>query len=74
MGRVVRPIKNHAANLAAILADPQFSHVYFDISWAEVAKYITATPEAARITADLLNRYPDRLLFGTDEVAPANQS
>jgi hypothetical protein len=32
MGRVVRPIKNHAAQLAEILADPQFSHVYFDIS------------------------------------------
>lgn len=74
MGRVVRPVKNHAANLAAILADPQFSHVYFDISWSEVAKYITASPEATRITAGLINRYPDRFLFGTDEVAPTNQS
>jgi amidohydrolase family protein len=74
VGRVVRPIKNHAANLAKILADPQFSHVYFDISWDEVAKYIVATPESTRITADLINRYPDRFLFGTDEVAPADQS
>ena len=73
MGRVVRPIKNHAAQLAEILADPQFSHVYFDISWNEVAKYIVATPESTRITADLINRYPDRFLFGTDEVAPSNQ-
>ena len=70
MGRIVRPIKNHAATLATILADPQFSHVYFDISWDEVAKYIVATPESTRITADLINRYPDRFLFGTDEVAP----
>jgi hypothetical protein len=38
-----------------------------------VAKYITASPEATRITADLLNRYPDRFLFGTDEVAPTSQ-
>jgi Amidohydrolase len=74
LGRVVRPIKNHAANLAAILADPQFRHVYFDISWNEVAKYIVATPESTRIAADLFNRYPDRFLFGTDEVAPANHS
>jgi predicted TIM-barrel fold metal-dependent hydrolase len=74
MGRVVRPIKNHAAYLAQILADPRFSHVYFDISWDEVAKYIVATPESTRITADLINHYPDRFLFGTDEVAPANQS
>jgi hypothetical protein len=74
MGRVVRPIKNHAANLAAILGDPEFSHVYFDISWDEVAKYIVQTPEATRIAADLMNRYPDRFLFGTDEVAPPDQS
>ena len=74
MGRVVRPIRNHAANLAKILADPQFSHVYFDISWDEVAKYVVATPESTRIMADLINHYPDRFLFGTDEVAPADQS
>ena len=73
MGRVVRPIKNHAANIADILSDPEFSHVYFDISWDEVAKYIVAGPEATRITADLINRYPDRFLFGTDEVAPQDQ-
>jgi predicted TIM-barrel fold metal-dependent hydrolase len=73
MGRVVRPVKNHAAQLAEILGDPQFSHVYFDISWDEVAKYLVATPESTRIAADLINRYPDRFLFGTDEVAPPNQ-
>ena len=73
MGRVVRPVKNHAAQLAEILSDPQFSHVYFDISWDEVAKYLVATPESTRIAADLINRYPNRFLFGTDEVAPQNQ-
>jgi hypothetical protein len=73
MGRVVRPVKNHAANIEAILADPEFSHIYFDISWNEVAKYIVATPEATKIAADLINRYPDRFLFGTDEVAPPDQ-
>lgn len=73
LGRVVRPVQGHAAELEAILKDSQFSHVYFDISWDEVAKYLTASPEAVRISADLINRYPDRFLFGTDEVAPANQ-
>jgi len=73
LGRVVRPIKNHAATLAAILGDPAFSNVNFDISWDEVAKYIVASPEATQIAADLINRYPDRFLFGTDEVAPSNQ-
>jgi predicted TIM-barrel fold metal-dependent hydrolase len=73
MGRVVRPIKNHAAQLAEILADPQFSHIYFDISWDEVAKYVVSSPEATSVAADLLNHYPDRFLFGTDEVAPSSQ-
>lgn len=73
LGRVVRPVQGHAAVLEAILKDPQFSHVYFDISWDEVAKYLTASPETVRISANLINRYPDRFLFGTDEVAPQNQ-
>lgn len=73
MGRVVRPIKNHAAQLAEILADPQFSHIYFDISWDEVAKYVVSSSYATRVTADLVNRYLDRFLFGTDEVAPSTQ-
>jgi hypothetical protein len=74
MGRVVRPIKNHAANIEEILGDPAFAHVHFDISWDEVAKYIVGSPEAAAITARLMNRYPGRFLFGTDEVAPATQA
>jgi hypothetical protein len=73
LGRVVRPIKNHAAQLAEILADPAFSHVNFDISWDEVAKYIVATPESIQISVALINHYPDRFLFGTDEVAPTSQ-
>jgi predicted TIM-barrel fold metal-dependent hydrolase len=73
LGRVVRPVTHHAATLEAILKDPQFGHVYFDISWDEVAKYLVATPEAVTISADLINRYPDRFLFGTDEVAPTEQ-
>jgi len=73
LGRVVRPIKNHAAHLSEILSDPAFRNVYFDISWDEVAKYVVATPESTHISADLMNRYPDRFLFGTDEVAPPNQ-
>jgi hypothetical protein len=73
MGRIVRPIRDHAANIEAMLRDPAFSHVYFDISWDEVAKYIISSPQATQITADLMKRYPDRFLFGTDEVAPASQ-
>jgi predicted TIM-barrel fold metal-dependent hydrolase len=56
-----------------MLKDPAFQNLYFDISWSEVAKYLVASPESTRISADLINRYPDRFLFGTDEVAPINQ-
>ena len=73
VGRIVRPISNQAAMLAQMLADPAFNNVYFDISWSEVAKYIVASAESIRIAADLINQYPDRFLFGTDEVAPADQ-
>src|SRR3954447_16801315 len=72
MGRIVRPIKDHAAHIDGILRDPRFSHVNFDLSWDEVAKYIVSSPEAVKIAATLINRYPDRFLFGTDEVAPAD--
>jgi hypothetical protein len=45
--------------------------VSFDISWDEVAKYAIASPESISRVATMLNRYPDRFLFGTDTVAPA---
>jgi hypothetical protein len=82
IGRVVRPVSHHAEMLESMLRDPAFSHLYFDISWTEVAKYLVASgsekqqsgpPVATKIAADLINRYPDRFLFGTDEVAPPNQ-
>jgi predicted TIM-barrel fold metal-dependent hydrolase len=73
MGRIVRPVKNHAATLEEMLKDHAFDNLYFDISWDEVAKYLLSSPEVIRISADLINRYPDRFLFGTDEVAPATQ-
>jgi predicted TIM-barrel fold metal-dependent hydrolase len=73
VGRIVSPVKKHAAMLEEILSDPAMKNVNFDISWDEAAKYIVSTPESVQISADLINRYPDRFLFGTDEVAPATQ-
>ena len=54
-----------------MLTDPALSHVNFDISWDEVAKYAVASPESIARVAAMLNKYPDRFLFGTDTVAPA---
>jgi hypothetical protein len=73
VGRIVRPVKAQGALIEQLLKDPAYSHIYYDISWNEVAKYIVATPESAKAVAGIMQRYPDRFIFGTDEVAPPNQ-
>jgi predicted TIM-barrel fold metal-dependent hydrolase len=86
LGRVVFPVQSSASATAAervpgqmgrivraILDDPTLAHVNFDLSWDELAKYIVGTPETIRNSAEIVNAYPDRFLFGTDEVAPASQ-
>ena len=73
VGRIIRPVKDQAAIVEDIIRDPQMNHVYFDISWDEVAKYIVATPESTKNAAAVVNQHPDRFLFGTDEVAPTDQ-
>lgn len=84
MGRVVRPMQASAGKaertpmlmeiVDGILRDPAFAHVYFDISWNEVAKYVVATPQSLANTVTIIERYPDRTLFGTDEVAPRDRA
>jgi len=84
LGRVVQPIvaqasasgsaatrpMGHLELIASLLEDPRFANLNFDISWDEVAKYAIAAPESIARVADLLDRFPDRFLFGTDNVAP----
>jgi hypothetical protein len=70
LGRVIQPVQHHIEMLESMLEDPLCSHVCFDLSWDEVAKYVVSTPEATQRTADMINKYPDRFLFGTDTVAP----
>jgi hypothetical protein len=72
-GRLIRPVKRQGIIVEQMLKDSALGHVYFDISWDEVAKYAVATPESTKTVADLINRDPNRFLFGTDEVAPPNQ-
>jgi len=86
LGRVVHPSQAQASPdtserppvfgqiIESILTDASMQHVYFDISWDEVAKYAIATPEISSRTAKVLNAYPDRFLFGTDNVAPPDQA
>ena len=80
LGRIVHPVQVSAEAaertptqveiVEAMLTDPALSHLSFDISWDEVAKYAVATPESITRVAAMLNKYPDRFLFGTDTVAP----
>jgi amidohydrolase family protein len=82
LGRIVHPVQvseeaaerppNQVEIVEGILADPAFHHVNFDISWDEVAKYAVATPDSIARVAAMLNKYPDRFLFGTDTVAPSS--
>jgi hypothetical protein len=81
LGRIVHPVQvsadaaertpTHVQIVEAMLEDPGLAHVSFDISWDEVAKYAVASPESIARVAAVLNRFPDRFLFGTDTVAPA---
>src|SRR5262245_11042583 len=64
LGRVVHPVQvsstaaerspGHVGLVEAMLQDPAFSHVNYDISWDEVAKYAVASPEAATRVAAML--------------------
>jgi Amidohydrolase len=73
LGRVVHPIQDQLRLLEVALSDPETQHVSIDISWDEVAKYIVASPEGIKAMAAVINKYPERFLFGTDEVAPSTQ-
>jgi len=82
LGRVIHPVQasaiatfpernpRHIEIVEELLSDPALPNLYFDISWDEVAKYLVATPETVKASAALFERFPDRFVFGTDEVAP----
>jgi hypothetical protein len=72
LGRVVRPIKDQFALLEANLSDPRLKHVYIDLSWDEVAKHIVPNPQTLQAAATVINKYPDRFVFGSDVVAPSS--
>jgi len=86
LGRIVHPVQGQATGESAerapayqsiveqLVTDPTLSHVYYDISWDEVAKYAIASPEVEKRVARMFNSHPDRFLFGTDNVAPADQA
>ena len=72
LGRIVQPVKDQLALMERALGDPALKHVHIDISWDETAKYLTETAETVAASAALINKYPDRFLFGSDVVAPTS--
>ena len=72
LGRIVHPVADQVGMVARALANPELAHVQFDISWDETAKYLVASPESIQAVAAMINRHPDRFLFGTDEVGPTD--
>jgi len=74
LGRIVHPFHDMLGMISRALDNPELSHVNFDISWDETAKYLVATPETTAAVAAMINRHPDRFLFGTDEVGPTDQA
>jgi len=72
-GRGVQPYPEHWQYLDNMLGDPAFRHVYIDLSWGGViAPHIIDTPEHLKMTADLIRKYPDRFLYGSDQGATAD--
>ena len=86
LGRIVRPHArdlmhakgernpSHLEIIEFALKDKELNNLYYDISWDQVAKYIIATPGSLQRTADLINKYPNRFLFGTDNVSPNQET
>jgi len=74
LGRIVRPVRDQVGMIDRALSNPELPNLHVDISWDEVAKYLVASPEATQVAAELIERHPDRFLFGTDEVAPSDQA
>ena len=74
LGRFVKPTADHLDLLRELLASDEFSHVNFDISWDEVAKWVVTEDASLDAWVKLLNEYPDRFLFGSDTVAPKSQA
>jgi hypothetical protein len=74
LGRFVKPAADHIALLRELLGSEEFSHVNFDISWDEVARWIVTDDATLDAWVKMLRQYPERFLFGSDAVSPRSQA
>jgi predicted TIM-barrel fold metal-dependent hydrolase len=70
LGRIIKPIENMGQLFEDMLADPAYKNLYFDLSWDETAKWLDYNDKSLARTAAIIKKYPDRFLFGTDNIAP----
>ena len=73
LGRVVKPIEDMGILFEEMLGDPAYSNLYFDLSWDETAKWLLSTDKSKARTVEVISRYPDRFMLGTDNIAPDKQ-
>jgi hypothetical protein len=73
LGRIIKPIENMGQLFEEMLEDPAYNNLYFDLSWDETAKWLNYNEKSLERTAAIIKKYPDRFLFGTDNVAPDKQ-
>lgn len=73
LGRIIKPIENMGQLFEDMLADPAYNNLYFDLSWDETAKWLDYNDQSLVRTAEIIKKYPNRFLFGTDNVAPDKQ-
>ena len=60
LGRIIRPVKDHLRIIEGILKDSLYEHVYFDISWDEVAKYLEMTETTAERSGNRCSNAAER--------------
>ncbi len=73
LGRVVRPIEDMGNLFLEMLEDPAYRNFYFDLSWDETAKWLMSSEKSIAKTTEVITKYPDKFMFGTDNVAPDKQ-
>ena len=70
LGRIVRPVKDQLAIVERALADPASPTSTSTSRGTRWRSTWWRRRRRSQAAADLINRHPDRFLFGTDEVAP----
>lgn len=73
LGRIVKPINEMGNVFLEMLEDPAYKNFYFDLSWDETAKWLMSSEKSIAKTTEVISKYPDKFMFGTDNVAPDKQ-